>query len=75
MSNTNWRISVNRDTCISSGVCEGTAPRHFRLDDDGSQPVNEVIEPDEVVLEAAESCPTESIIVRDSEGNTLAPQW
>jgi ferredoxin len=70
-----WKVTVNRDTCIGSGVCVGTAPHYFRLDDDyRSQPISEVVDPDDLVLAAAESCPTESIIVHDAEGHQLAPE-
>jgi ferredoxin len=68
-----WKVTVNRDTCIGSGVCVGTAPRHFRLDDDRSRPIAEVVDPDEDVLGAADMCPTESITVRDAAGRQLAP--
>ncbi len=74
MSDERWRVTVNRETCVGSGVCVGTAPRHFRLDDDRSRPIKEVTEPDDLLLEAAESCPTESIMVRDAAGNLLAPE-
>jgi len=75
VSERRWRVAVDRDTCMGSGVCAGTAPAHFRLDDGAARPVDESPEPDDVLLDAAESCPTESITVRDSEGNLLAPEW
>jgi ferredoxin len=53
----------------------GISPRRFRLDDNRSRPVSELTEPDEDVIDAAESCPTESISVRDSAGNLIAPQF
>jgi ferredoxin len=56
-------------------MCVGIAPHHFRLDDNRSRPVNELTEPDENVIDAAESCPTESILVRDGAGNLIAPQF
>jgi len=68
-----WKVTVNRDTCVGSGVCIGTAPRYFRLDDNRSRPIAENVDPDEDVLAAADTCPTESIIVRDAAGNQLAP--
>jgi hypothetical protein len=27
-----WKIAVNREACLGSGVCAATAPSHFRLD-------------------------------------------
>jgi len=52
-----WRVSVSSD-CIGSGVCAGTAPKHFRLVGGYSEPIAVEVEPDEAVLGAAESCPT-----------------
>jgi ferredoxin len=68
-----WTVTVNRDVCQGTGMCAGTAPKHFRLDDGRSRPIHEVISPDDVVLDAAETCPTEAIAVHDSEGHQLAP--
>jgi ferredoxin len=69
-----WKVTVNRDTCVGSGVCIGTAPRHFRLDDNRSRPIAEIIDPDDDALAAAEMCPTESITVYDATGHLLTPQ-
>jgi ferredoxin len=69
-----WHIDLDRDVCIGSAVCGGTAPAYFRLGDDNrSRPIHDDVEPDEIVLAAAESCPTEAITVRDSDGKQLAP--
>lgn len=68
-----WRIAVDRDTCIGAGVCAGSVPSVFRLVDGASQPVSEVVAPDDAVAAAAESCPMEAITVRDAEGNLIAP--
>lgn len=65
-----WRITVNSD-CIGSGVCAGTAPRHFALGPDGrSHPLASTVEPDEAVLDAAISCPMEAIAVSDADTGT-----
>jgi len=29
------RVTVNWDTCVGHGVCEGTAPEVFEINDDG----------------------------------------
>jgi ferredoxin len=75
VSDARWRVAVNRETCIGSGVCAGTAPAFFRLDGGTACPVDESPAPDDVLLDAAESCPSESITVRDGDGNLLAPEW
>ncbi len=60
-----WRLAVDAERCIGSGGCAALAPRHFRLDGATSRPLAEVVEPDETVRDAAESCPTEAITIRD----------
>jgi ferredoxin len=70
-----WRVGVDRETCIGSGMCAATAPNHFILDADRSRPLAEQIEPDDVVIDAAESCPVEAIVVTDAAtGERLAPE-
>jgi ferredoxin len=70
-----WRISVDKDTCIGSAVCAGTLPGRFRIVNDKAVPVDEVITPDDDVLDAAESCPMEAILVQDAAtGAVLAPE-
>ncbi|WP_067895718.1 ferredoxin [Nocardia vaccinii] len=70
-----WRISVDRETCIGSGMCTGTAAAHFTLVNGYSSPVAESADPDESILDAAESCPVEAILVRAADsGKVLAPE-
>lgn len=70
-----WRLDVDRETCIGSGVCVGNAPEYFRFVDDKSQPIAEVVERNEAVIDAAESCPVEAITVTDtSSGDVIAPE-
>ncbi|GDY31461.1 ferredoxin [Gandjariella thermophila] len=75
MGELRWRVGVDRETCIGSGICAATAPNHFTLDADRSRPLAELVEPDDVVIDAAESCPVEAIAVSDaSTGERLAPE-
>lgn len=70
-----WHVTVDRGTCIGSGVCTGTATGHFTLVNERSHPAAEFIDPDDAVLDAAESCPVEAILVRAAEsGEVLAPE-
>ncbi|WP_374982696.1 ferredoxin [Streptomyces fradiae] len=69
-----WRIEVDRLGCAGTGLCLGTAHGRMRLDGGRARPVDEVIDPDEAVLDAAETCPMEAITVRDAgTGRVLAP--
>lgn len=65
-----WNVTVS-SACIGSGVCAGTAPRHFALGPDNrSRPLASPIEPDDAVLGAAASCPVEAIAVTDADTGT-----
>jgi len=72
MANKSGKVAENApgkyyvdDQCIACGVCEGTAPGNFKLNDDGShayvskQPANEAEE--KACKESMDSCPTNSI--------------
>lgn len=74
MSNGPWRVSVDAGTCIGSGICAGSAPEYFQLEGVTSRPVRDEVDPADEVLNAAESCPVEAILVRDSSGAQLAPE-
>lgn len=68
------KVRVDRDLCIGVGNCVAYAPTVFKLDDENKVVV---LDPssvdDETLLEAAESCPENAIIVEDNEGNQLYP--
>ena len=69
-----WRVEVDSDSCIGSGMCISIAARHFRLVDGHAQPVQDGIDPDDLVLDAGDACPVEAILVRDQRtGTVLAP--
>ena len=72
---TEWRLHVDPTRCIGSGICAGVAPQHFVLVDGLSRPVAERIAADESVLDAAESCPLEAIVVSDLDNlRRIAPE-
>ena len=57
-----WKVSVDKNVCISSAMCVALAPGRFVLDEQQrSGPVQAEIEPDELVRDAAASCPSEAI--------------
>jgi ferredoxin len=69
-----WRVDVDRAACIGSGMCAGIAPGHFVLETGRSRPTHERVAPDDDVLDAAENCPVEAILVRNGlSGTVLAP--
>jgi ferredoxin len=65
---TRWLVSVDHNMCAGSGTCTGIAPKRFRMGAGSqSEPIDELIEPDDDVLDAAESCPAAAITVRDAD--------
>jgi ferredoxin len=65
-----WQVTVDRSACIGSGICAGVAPGRFRLDAEStSVPVVDEIEPDELVSDAAASCPMLAISILDLSTN------
>ena len=68
------KVKVARELCIGVGNCVAIAPTVFKLDDENKAVVlgpNSVEE--HTVMEAAESCPENAIIVEDDDGNQLYP--
>ena len=69
-----WTVAVDQTRCMGTGLCAGSRPDRFVLDGARARPVDERIDPDDGVLDVAETCPTEAISVRDSDGTLLAPE-
>ena len=61
------KVSIN-DGCISCGLCVELCPEVFDMPDDGKAfPIVDVVPEYQIdcAREAADSCPTESIILED----------
>ncbi|MCM0675546.1 ferredoxin [Micromonospora phytophila] len=70
-----WRVHVDPTRCIGSGICAGIAPGHFVLVGGLSRPVAERVAPDDALLDAAESCPMEAVVVSEGDGlRRIAPE-
>jgi ferredoxin len=66
-----WRLQVDPDTCIGSGICAGIAPLHFTLVGGFAVASPGPVPPDDAAVDAAESCPVEAITVRDADDDRL----
>ena len=68
------KVKVDRDLCIGVSNCVALAPTVFKLDEENKAVV---LDPssvdDDSLLEAAESCPENAIIIEDDQGNQLHP--
>ncbi len=68
------KVRVDRDLCIGVGNCVAYAPTVFALDEENKAVIlGPSSVDDEALLEAAESCPENAIIVEDDEGNQVYP--
>jgi ferredoxin len=67
-------IEVDRQLCYGFGDCVDTAPTVFALDDED---VSIVIDPDgaplDDVVEAAQNCPVDAIVILDEAGTQIYP--
>jgi len=68
------KVKIDRDLCIGVSNCVAIAPTVFKLDDKNK---SIVLDPssvdDDTLLEVAENCPENAIIIEDDEGNQLYP--
>jgi ferredoxin len=58
------RVVVDREVCMSAGVCEMEAPEVFELDADGVLQVRELVDLDAVET-AVRACPTGALQLVD----------
>lgn len=60
------RAQVEKDVCIGCGSCPSLCPEIFKMDDDGlATTITEQVVPEleNAVQDAADSCPTEAIVI------------
>lgn len=61
---------VNQDLCIGCGACQAIVNDIFEINDEGlAEAKDEVVKEDllEDVIDAAEGCPTNAIVIEDVE--------
>ena len=69
------RVEVDRDLCIGAAPCVTVAPGVFQLDDENKAYIVDQKGADaETILLAAQSCPTQAIIVYDEDGIQIYPE-
>ncbi len=68
------KVRINRKLCLGLGNCVALAPSVFEFDDENKAVVLDPASiPDDALLEAAESCPYDAIIISDDVGNQVYP--
>jgi ferredoxin len=67
-------VDVDRPLCYGFGDCVDTLPEVFALDDEETAIVlNADAAPVDDIMEAAQNCPVDAIIILDEEGEQLYP--
>ncbi|MBK9128957.1 MAG: ferredoxin [Phycisphaerales bacterium] len=62
-----YKIEIDRNLCIGDGACVGEAPNTFEMDADNIAIVKDVGgHTDEEILQAAQVCPVDAIILTDA---------
>ena len=69
------KVRVDRELCKGAGSCAVIAPKVFKMDDaDKAVVIDQHGESDEIIWQAAESCPFDAVILEDEEsGEWLYP--
>ena len=68
------KVKVDRELCIGIGNCVVAAPKVFRLDQQNKAVAADASSVDEeIIWDAAQSCPENAIILEDDEGRQLYP--
>jgi surfactin synthase thioesterase subunit/ferredoxin len=74
MGTDRWKVTLDQRTCVSSGQCAATASRWFEITVDGTRTVQDEVDPNDDVIDAAECCPVGAIsVVNTADGTLLAP--
>ncbi len=69
-----WRVTVDQRLCVSSGLCAAMAGQWFEITTQGTRTVQDELDPDNDVIDAAEGCPVSAItVVNAADGTVLAP--
>jgi len=63
-----YKIGIDREACIGDNACCDVAPATFEMDDESIAIVTDAAGDEaDIIMEAAQSCPTEAIILHDTE--------
>ena len=70
-----WTMRIDRDLCIGAATCVALAPKAWALDDEAKAIILDTTEEetDDMLLEAAKSCPVMAIFITDETGKQLYP--
>ncbi len=69
------KVQIDRNACIGAATCVVISPNAFALDNDGIATVlpGALSVSDDELITAAQSCPTQAILLFDEAGNQIFP--
>lgn len=72
----NLIIKIDRDLCIGTSKCVDVAVKTFTLDNEGVSTILNTAEQEEerLIIEAAQGCPMNAIIIIDKDGKPIYPK-
>jgi len=69
-----YTVKIDRDLCIGSGDCVRIAAKTFKLDSENkSTVIAQNADSDEVLMQAAQTCPVAAVILADETGKQVFP--
>ena len=70
-----YKVTIDRKLCVSVASCVSIATNTFELDAEGIAVIKKPNgDSDEVILQAAQSCPVNAIEVFDDSGKKIYPK-
>lgn len=70
------KVRVDRESCTGVQNCVAIAPEYFEMDKEGVARVLKANVPEEdedLILDAAENCPVDAVILEDDVGDRIYP--
>ncbi len=68
------KVKIDRELCTGLSNCVAIAPTVFKLDEENKVVLLDPSSVDDhILMDAAESCPQNAIIIEDDEGNQVYP--
>ncbi len=70
-----FTMRIDKGLCIGAATCVAIAPKGWALDEEAKAYILETAEEetDDILLEAAKSCPVMAIIITDENGKQIYP--
>jgi ferredoxin len=74
METDRWKVTLDQRKCVFSGQCAATAGEWFEITAQGTRTVQDELDSNDDVIDAAEGCPVGAIsVVNAADGTLLAP--